>query len=95
MRIEIHIDSVKPPAGAARVDESDSVRFAGWLGLLGLLSDFLEAQPQSEMAGGERGERHPGAQADLGEDVGDVGLDGPARDDEHLGDLAVGTPLDQ
>ena len=45
------------------------------------------------LAGGERSQLGTGPDADLGEDVGDVGLDGGGPDEEPFGDLGIGEAL--
>lgn len=62
MRIEIWVDSTDPPVG--RVDDhGEAVPFCGWIDLLAVLSDVVEA------SGDEDGELRAGAQTELREDV--------------------------
>lgn len=61
MRIEILVTGFKPPAGVFRVGHVKR-SFYGWLELLGLLSQFLEAQPPAEPIGGMGGKLDPGTQ---------------------------------
>ena len=68
MRIEIWVDGTDPPTGRVG-DRGGSVPFCGWIDLLAVLSEVLEA-PRDE-----QGELGAGAQAQLGEDVRHVGLD--------------------
>ena len=49
-------------------------------------------EPPAHRDGGGLG---AGIDAELGEEVGDVGLHGAGADEERFGDLPVGTSLDQ
>lgn len=61
MRIEILVTDFKPPAGVLRVGDVER-SYCGWLELLGLLSQLLEAQLPTELIGGTGGKLDPGGQ---------------------------------
>jgi hypothetical protein len=61
MRIEILVTGFTPPAGVFRVGDVER-GFYGWLELLGLLSQLLEAQLPTEPIGGPGGKLDPGGQ---------------------------------
>ena len=70
MLITIRVDVLRPPSGALVVDQGDSQPFAGWLELLGILSRLLPSGDGSPGATqGLRGQLHPGAETQLGQDV--------------------------
>ena len=70
MLITIRVDAVKPPSGALAVDEGPPQPFAGWLELLGILTDLLPSGDWSSGAAqGLRGQLHPRGEIKLGEDV--------------------------
>ena len=70
MLITIRVDAVKPPSGALAVDQGVPQPFAGWLELLGILTDLLPSGDWSSgTAQGLRGQLHSGGQTELGEDV--------------------------
>lgn len=68
--ITISIDGFKPPSGEVVADEDESESFAGWLQLLGIL-DRLLLGPAGSLRPARRlgGQLHPGAEAELGQDV--------------------------
>lgn len=64
------------PEGDVVVDEAAAIPFAGWLQLLGLLSSALpEGAASLGLTQGLGGQLDSGAHAELGEDVGHVGVD--------------------
>ena len=68
--ITIRVDAVAPPSGDLAVDEGDPQPFAGWLELLGILTRLLPSgQGLAGASQGLRGQRHPGGDTELGEDV--------------------------
>ena len=69
MRIEISVEPGPPPSGVVTVDGGPARAFDGWLGLLRLLADALDAQPPAGAAGGLGGELAPRGDAELGERV--------------------------
>jgi hypothetical protein len=70
MRITIRVDAVGPPAGDLAVDEGTPQPFAGWLELLGILTDLLPSGGRSAGAAQRlRGQLHTGGETELGEDV--------------------------
>jgi hypothetical protein len=44
VRIEISVEMVDPPRGTLVADGGESIRFVGWLDLLRVLSELLEAK---------------------------------------------------
>ena len=74
--ITIRVEGRGPPSGEVAVDEGAPIPFAGWLQLLGILSDALFDPGSPGLAHGLRGELDPGGDAQLGEDVGQVGVNG-------------------
>ena len=62
VRIEILLDATDPPVGRVGHDGAQ-VAFRGWIDLLAVLSDVLEASRH------EHGELGPGPKAELGQDV--------------------------
>lgn len=75
-RIEIVVHHASPPRGRVVAAPAPPAEFSGWLPLLGILSGLLDAEPPAGVAGGRGGELVAGADTELGERVGDVGLDG-------------------
>lgn len=70
MLITIRVDGFRPPSGEVGADEHESVPFAGWLQLLGLLDQLLlSAAGSLGPALRLRGQLDPGAKAELGQDV--------------------------
>jgi hypothetical protein len=77
MVITIWVEDRDPVSGRAGVGHQQPRPFAGWLQLLGLLSDLVERQEASEAPpAGLGGQPDPRAQPELGQDVGDMGMDG-------------------
>jgi hypothetical protein len=74
----IRVDSGDPLTGTICRDGTQPERFIGWLGLLRLLGDAVGSQAVFTGAVGELPSR---SQPELGEDMGDVGLDCPSRDE--------------
>ena len=74
MKIRITVDQTPPPQGTLTDDAGQVRPFAGWLELLAT----LEAAVGSGVAPGRQAGQLPlRAAAQLGEDVGYVGLDSP------------------
>ena len=70
MLITIRVDAVGPPSGALFVDTDFPRPFAGWLELLGILTDLLASGGESSRAAQSlRGQFHTGSEIELGEDV--------------------------
>lgn len=77
MVITIWVEDRDPVAGRAAVGDQQPRPFAGWLQLLGLLSELVERQAVSEApAAGLGGQPDPRAQPQLGENVGHMGMYG-------------------
>lgn len=101
--ITIRVDDTRALEGDVTVEDRGVTPFAGWLDLLGILVGVLPgpagtappwiARRSFGVAEGLRGELHPGSEAELGQDVGDVGVDRVAGQEEPLGDLPVGEAL--
>jgi len=77
MIVRIFFDGSDPPTGRAGIPGKDDVAFTGWLGLLGALSSLCAG---SGLTAPEELRGQPDARGDpeLGEDVREMGLDGPA-----------------
>lgn len=70
MLITIRVDAVGPPSGALAVDEGVPQPFAGWLELLGILTDLLPSGDQlSGAAQGLRGQLYSRGETELGQDM--------------------------
>jgi hypothetical protein len=69
MRIEIELAPGPPPSGVVAVEHGPARPFTGWLELLRLLGDAVEAQPPPGLAGGDGGEVAPGGDPELGQRV--------------------------
>lgn len=69
VEITIRFAELAPPIGEAGASGGERRPFVGWLGLLALLTELLEAQPPTEVLGSLGGEGHSRAQGDLGQDV--------------------------
>jgi hypothetical protein len=76
VRVAIQVDACVPLSGEVTDPDGHRLPFAGWLGLLAILSGLFEPQPPPEVPGGGGGQFEPGVQVDLHQDVGDVRLDG-------------------
>lgn len=67
VRIEIWAEPGAPPSGVVRVDGEGAHTFDGWLALLRLLADVLDAQPPPGLPTRRGGEFASGGHAELGE----------------------------
>ena len=81
MVISIRIGRGVPLEGEIAAEGEAPVVFGGWLGLLRLLSDIVSRLDTGVSPGDHRGELDAGGDADLPQDVRQVRLDGPARDE--------------
>jgi|GEM_PF-5268474 len=102
--ITIRVDDTRAVEGDVTVEDGGVTRFIGWLDLLAILARVLPgpagtappwvATPSvGAVAEGLGGQLHPRRQAELGQDVGHVGVDRVGGQEEPIGDLAVGEAL--
>lgn len=69
VRVAISFEEDHPPSGVLTVDDGPGVAFAGWLGLLHLLTRALDADSPAGMPDGLGGELTPRGDAELGQGV--------------------------
>lgn len=75
MQFRIDVSAVSPPDGTVAIGDGRPEAFHGWLQLLAILEAALATS--SDVAPGDLGGDLPaGHAAELGQDVGHVGLDG-------------------
>ena len=79
MVLRIRVQTIRPLTGYAGREGQAAIPFAGWLGLLRVLAESL--QSSSPLAPDLVGEFSPRGDPQLGERMGDVGLDRSLRDE--------------
>jgi len=66
MRVAISFEEDHPPSGVLTVDDGPGVAFVGWLGLLHMLAEALDADAPAGMPDRLGGELAPRGDAELG-----------------------------